>query len=340
MKFQQKIMLVITKSNWGGAQKYVYEEALSNLDKGSEVIVIAGGEGELKHKLQYTDVRYINIPELERDISILKEFKVFFKLVKLFRKEKPTVIHLNSSKIGGLGSLAGRISNIFSKRSEIIFTAHGWAFNEDRSHISKLMITVLSYITTLLSHKVYVLSEYEKKQITKFPLVSNKVEITKLELSHIPFLPRENAKDFFRKNLSIKDTEWLVTIAELHKNKGLEYGIEAVKDLKKDFIWIIIGDGEEKYRLQELVEKYDLKEKVIIYGYLQDASKYLRAFDLFILPSIKEGLPYVLLEAKQAKLPIIATRVGGIPEYFSTDNNLIIKPKDVKSLHNALEQMI
>lgn len=340
MKIQQKTIYVITKSNWGGAQKYVFDKALSDTKDNIEVIVALGGDGELRQRLEEEGVKTLKIKGLQRDISLLKEFKVFFNLLKIFKENKPTTIHLNSSKIGGLGSLAGRIHNIFYKNTEIIFTAHGWAFNENRNLISKTLIKVTSYLTILLSHRVIVLSKYESKQVTRWPFVRDRIEIEPLELNEIEFIPRENSKDFFRKNLSIKDTNWIVTIAELHKNKGLEYGIEAIRDVGKEYIWIIIGDGEEKDKLQELIDKHDLHDNVILFGYLKDASKYLKAFDLFLLPSIKEGLPYVLLEAKKAGLPILATRVGGIPECFDNEDNIIVNPKDVSKLTQAILKMI
>lgn len=340
MKIQQKTVYVITKSNWGGAQKYVFDMAVDDKSRGVSVCVALGGNGELKKRLEEENIPTRQIEGLQRDISIFKEIKVFFNLLKIFKTEKPTKIHLNSSKIGGIGSLAGRMHNILHPKAEIIFTAHGWAFNENRNIISKTLIKILSYITILLSHKVIVLSKYEYNQVSKWPLNKKKLEIEPLKLGEIEFIPRDNAKDFFRKNLQIKDTSWIVTIAELHKNKGLEYAIEAMRSVGKEYIWIIIGEGEEKNELEKLIHQYDLQDNVILFGYLKDASKYLKAFDIFLLPSVKEGLPYVLLEAQKADLPIIATEVGGIPEYFKKPENIIVKPKDVINLSKAISEML
>jgi glycosyltransferase involved in cell wall biosynthesis len=344
MKIQSQkcdILYLITKSNWGGAQKYVFENVTDDIRSGKDVCVALGGDGELRHRLEKEDVKVLEIKNLNRDISILKDFKVSLEIYKIYKKLQPTEVRLNSSKIGILGSVVARKYNFFHRRNiKIQFTAHGWVFNEDRSWLSRFTIKFLSYLTILASHKVTVLSKFEYDQVSHWPLAKHKFEIKPLELKEVDFIPQENARDFFRKNIQIKDTKWIVTIAELHKNKGLEYGIKALSKIQKDFIWIIIGDGEEKDNLEKLIKENDLKDNIIIFGYLKDAYKYLKAFDIFLLPSIKEGLPYVLLEAEKANLPIIATEVGGIREYFDINDNIIVKPKDVIAIEKAINQML
>ncbi|NIT73939.1 glycosyltransferase family 4 protein, partial [candidate division KSB1 bacterium] len=144
---KKKVLYVITKSNFGGAQRYVYDLA-TNLPRAQyDVSVAAGGSGELIARLNEHHIPVITIERLGRDIRLLNEIVVFLKLVALFRRTRPDVVHLNSSKIGGLGALAARIYNMLPKgnplkaesyklKAKIIFTAHGWAFNEPRSHSS------------------------------------------------------------------------------------------------------------------------------------------------------------------------------------------------------------
>src|SRR5690606_10583606 len=104
-----KVLYVITKSEpFGGAQKYVLEMTESARKSGHKVVVALGGKGDLYEKLIVSggDVRVLGA--LQRDISITKEIKTFFDLYRLFKKEKPDVVHLNSSKAGGTGALAAR----------------------------------------------------------------------------------------------------------------------------------------------------------------------------------------------------------------------------------------
>ena len=107
---RQKILLVITKSNWGGAQRYVYDLATNLPRDRFEVIVACGGSGTLITRLKESGVRVIPLGKLGRDISLGDDLGSFFSLLRILRTEHPDILHLNSSKAGGLGALAGRIA--------------------------------------------------------------------------------------------------------------------------------------------------------------------------------------------------------------------------------------
>ena len=111
-------------------------------------------------------------------------------------------------------------------------------------------------------------------------------------------------------------------------------------DIKK-FIYVIIGEGEERTALQNLIQEMHLENEVFLIGKREGASSLLRAFDIFILPSIKEGLPYVILEAGVAELPVVASAVGGIPEIIQDmKSGILVKSKHEDEIALALEFLI
>jgi glycosyltransferase involved in cell wall biosynthesis len=114
---------------------------------------------------------------------------------------------------------------------------------------------------------------------------------------------------------------WLVTAAELTQNKNHSTAIDAVAEYNSTHaskvFYTIIGDGELRHSLEEQVALRGLRDYVHFAGYVADARYYLQAFDIFLLPSKKEGLPYALLEAGKVGLPCIASNVGGIPEIIT-----------------------
>ena len=345
MRDKKKILYVITKSNWGGAQHYVYDLA-TNLSKDHyEPIVVTGGSGILKTKLEERHVRVLSIPYLERDVNIFYDLAVFVNLVRLFLKEKPDIVHLNSSKIGGLGALAARITQV----KKIIFTAHGWAFNEPRNYLSKKLITFLSWVTIFLSHHTITVSEQDKLCVHNMPAISGKVSCIHNGIQEKELVSKKEARAaLFKGHPSLmpsKEAVWIGTIGELTRNKGLSYAIEACDTLKKKlsspFVYVIIGDGEDKYKLANAIRKHNLSHEVSLVGFKKDASSLLRAFDIFLLPSVKEGLPYVVLEAGFAGIPTIASAVGGIPEIISDGKSgILVPPKDHQRIAQAIEYMM
>jgi hypothetical protein len=268
-----KVLYVITKGVWGGAQKYVYSLA-TNLPKDRfEPIVVCGEGGVLKEKLEQKNIRVIEINNLKRDISFLSEIKSFIKLFGIIKKEKPDVIHLNSPKASGLGAMAGRFLGI----KVIVFTAHGWTFNEDRNVYSKFIIWLLSFITVILSHKVIVIATKERAQTLSMPFVcEDKVELIRNGVENTEYLDRDTARKALLPELYSNlesNTIWLGTMAELHKNKGYKYTIEALSKITKPFVFIAIG--KKKDQTQKILSKTQT-EKGISYHFKDKSAQYQR----------------------------------------------------------------
>jgi len=106
-------------------------------------------------------------------------------------------------------------------------------------------------------------------------------------------------------------------------------------------IFLIIGDGRNRKELEEMIKERNLEKKFFLIGALPQAAKYLKAFDVFVLPSIKEGFPYVLLEAMAAGLPIVSSLVGGTPEIIENgQNGFLILSKNPKILAERIADIL
>jgi len=345
----KKILFIITKANWGGAQKYVFDLANEIAERDNYEVVVAYGKpfGELSEKLKTARIRTIEIDGLGRDINFFGEFGVAKKLWKILKEEKPDVIHLNSPKIGGLGGLLGRLIGI----KKIIYTSHGWTFNEDLLLWQTFLIKYFSWLTIIFSHKTIVIAKKEYDQVVGWPFVSaKKLELIYNGIKPICFLNRDEAQEYFGscladKQAKISNEDLVVgTIAELHKNKGLKYAIEGFEEITENnqqVKLIMIGEGEERQKLEKEIEEEKLSDKVFLVGKIEEASRYLKAFDIFLLSSIKEGFPFVLLEAGLAKLPVIASDVGGISELIEGGKNgILVKAGESSEVTLALETLI
>jgi len=307
---KKKILFVITKSNWGGAQRYVYDLATALPKTQCDVSVAFGQPGLLAKKLDAAQITTHPITNLQRDVSVIADVKSFFELLRLFRTEKPDVVHLNSSKAAGLGALAARLAGV----PQIIFTAHGWPFWEQRNPVSRALMYFFSWLTALLSHKIIVVSGYDLKVAQGMPFVAHKtIRIYNGIDLNMRFDSGEHIRNAFPAGARITGT-----VGELTKNKNHSALVEQAKS-DPDMFVAIVGEGEERSRLEEKIKDYELGTRVKLFGFMP-ANEVLRGFDVFALPSLKEGLPYVLLEAKTAGLPIVAHRVGGVNEILDAKN--------------------
>lgn len=133
-------------------------------------------------------------------------------------------------------------------------------------------------------------------------------------------------------------------VARLDYIKGHPFLLEALHHVRKiysNFICLLIGDGEYRAHLEGLVQKYNLQQHVKFLGFRDDIPSILNRLDLFILPSLSEGLPNVILEAMAAQVPVIASAVGGIPEIIeNSENGILVPPKNAVALAEAIEQVL
>jgi glycosyltransferase involved in cell wall biosynthesis len=338
-----KICYLITLGTWGGAQKYIYDIATNLPNERFSISLITGTPGLLVEKFNSRKMLTIVVEELGRKIKPLNDINSFFKIIKILQKERPDILHVNSSKGGGIGALAGRIVGI----KKIVFTAHGWAFNEDRSFAERLVITFFHWLTIMLSHKTIAVSNAVAAGASKLPFTSKKITMIKNSISKVSPLTREYARILLEEYTGInipKNTTIIGTVSELNKNKGVSYILEALSILKRkgvSFIFIALGDGPEKENLLNLVEKLNLKNSVFLLGFKENAPSLISGFDIFTLTSITESLGYVLLEAGLAKVPVVASAVGGIPEVIENNvTGILVKPRSTLKIATAIESLL
>ena len=304
------VLYVITKATWGGAQRYVYDLA-TNLPKNEfEPIVAYGVAGKLAHDLAASGIKTRQLSSLGRDIAITSDIKSFFEIFSAIKEIRPDVVHLNSSKATALGALAARISGV----SKIIFTVHGWPFGEKRNIFAKAFIYKISLLTALLSRTVICVSKHDLQTAIRMPFIRKKAVLI---YNGIDLSMRFGSGDVIRRAFP-PGVKIVGTIGELAKNKDQRALIEEARHDPTMFV-AIVGEGEERSRLEGMIKTYNIGERVKLFGFIP-ASDALRGFDRFSLPSLKEGLPYALLEAKLAGVPVVANRVGGVGEILDAQS--------------------
>lgn len=336
---KRKILFLITKATMGGAQKYVYDIATQLPRSQFDVIVAYGTRGKLAKDLLSAAIKLRELPSLARNIALFSDIKSFVEILRALRELRPDVLHLNSSKAAALGSLAARLTGV----PKIIFTVHGWPFKEDRNILARALIYVFSWGTALFAHSVIVVSKTDEEIAKRMWGIKKRVRFIPLGIA--PFAlakPQEGYRAMFGALLPAKiggGTLRLVSVGELTRNKGLRYGIEAVRVLTErgiDSVYVIAGEGEERAELIALAKKSGVDDRVFFPGFVENPARNLSGFDVFVLPSLKEGTPYVLLEAARSGIPIVATDVVDAHLAQTVPNVQIVSVKDSEALCEAI----
>ncbi|MEK7647132.1 MAG: glycosyltransferase family 4 protein [Patescibacteria group bacterium] len=354
MNNRRKILYIITKSAWGGATKYTYDLASAMPQNGFETYIAAGSalpeEKNLFTGLQGSNTHCHVIKNFQKSINPLKDLFALWEILCLIRQIKPDIIHTSSSKAGGLAGFAAFILRVLSPETyhlKTVFTAHGWAYHENRPKWQREIIKWLSRATAFFYDTIITVSEFDRQSAVQNKIGRSEKFITVhngIDPDSLAFLPKNEARAALMPSTEEKSF-WVGTIGEFTANKGHKFLIEAAKILCPKYPklhFVIIGHrGEEKLNLLRQITKSGLAKCVRIIDSPPDAAKYLKAVDIFVLPSLKEGLPYVLLEAGLAELPSIATDVGGNREIIITGKDgILVKAANANELARAIERVL
>lgn len=172
------------------------------------------------------------------------------------------------------------------------------------------------------------------------PFVQHKLIVIRNGIRTPSYMPRAEARAMLVEGAARHDKDvWLATIAELHPNKNIERALDAVRLYnqrhEQKIFYCIFGSGE---LANKLVGRIDNQ---LLLGFVPDATQYLSAFDVFLLPSLKEGIPYAILEAGLSGLPVVASEVGGIREVLvGASDGYLVSPKNVSSIANGLDEAV
>ena len=334
-----KILIVITHGKIGGATNFVFWLAKGLKEKGLKVKV-GFGEGEyLREKLEKEKISCANFKWLKRTQNPFSNLFFVFELKKFLEREGFDACHFNSTN-ALFGAIGAKISKA---KPKTIFTFHGLSVLDPnyKSHFKWLYFLIFKFLLKFIDVPVFVCKENlklakEKKLVKEGVLIYNGIEIPK-------FLEKNEARKFFEEkiNLSLKETFLIGSIGRLDYQKNYEFLIKVFPEIlkiKKEALCIIVGEGPKRKKLERLIEKLNLKEKIFLIGEIKDASRYLKAFDLYVLPSRYEGLSTALIEALFAKIPILASNVGGNKEIvgkecvfeFNNEKEFLEKIKNLK----------
>src|SRR3989338_4390442 len=286
---KKRILFVITQSEFGGAQRFLHT-LVTRLDRTKYEILVAAGPSfgskyDLLDLLEKEEIKTLRLKYLKREISPLSDIRASFELRKASKKFKPDTLFLLSSKAGFIGSFVSKCL-IRNTEYKILYRIGGWTFNDPWPKWKKLLWIIIERISAKWKDLIIVNNKHDFEQANQ-----------------------QSGRVF-------QDRIIIGTIANFYPTKGLGYLIETAEYFKNkdNIVFMVIGDGPERASLENLIKQKGLQKKIIFLGQIPDAHKLLSAFDIFVLPSIKEGFPWVVIEAMAAKLPVVATRVGAVPE--------------------------
>ena len=351
-----KVLHIITRFDKGGSAQNTFLTLLGLKKQNFNPCLIAGLslESEMKNeemkskeidikRLESEDIDFIQCPALVRKINIIKDFKAFFDIWKLIKKNKPLIVHTHSSKAGLLGRLAAKFAGI----PIIVHTPHGHVFFGYFGPLKTKIFIILEKLASRITDKIVALTNREKEDHLrlrianddKFIIIHSGIDLKKFkELSF-------NEKQNLKRDLGIPENILIIgTAGRLEPVKGPEFLIEAAKYIISKYPnthFLFSGDGHLKQNLEERASELGIEKNIIFLNWRDDVAKIISIYDVFVLPSLNEGMGRVLVEAMALGKPIVASNIGGIPDLVSHGKNgFLVPPKDPRELANCIQILI
>ena len=336
-----KVVHIITRLDIGGSTTNTLETC-ARLDKDKYYVCLITGKTDNPSEdlAEWSWCNKISITVvscLKRDIAILNDFLAFFRLLKLLKEFKPDIVHTHSSKAGLLGRWAAK----FTGARSIIHTPHGHIFYGYFSPFITKIFIALEKLTSKITDKIITLTELGKTEhvklkianADKFICIPSGVDISKFKDIGFNSLPN----DILAK---VKDNFVFGTVARLETIKGQKFLIDAFAYIVDRFpktVLLLVGEGPDREFLEKKVKVLGISDKVIFAGYHKNVAPFMNNIDVFVLPSLNEGMGRVIIEAMSSGCPVIATKTGGIPELINEGvDGLLVPIKDSEALAKAM----
>ena len=316
----------------GGSERVGADVAIECVRRGYRVLAFAfyGSDGPVRAELEANGVTCADLNYLNRT-RFVRRFTYLYALLRFLRAAGVHAIHIHHSTSLILGAIPARCARV----SRTVMTEH-----------------------SLLELKTMPTYRRQARRYCRFadaitvvhpslePFFLNELGVPRTKLHCIPNGVRVHQLDTLqrldlRRTLGVAEPDFLWMFAgRLETVKGLDGLLRAFTKAiamgNSHFRLLLVGDGSERAALQGLAQSLGLSDRISFLGFRSDVPRLIGAADGFVMNSLSEGLPMVLLEAMAAQVPCIATAVGGIPELFSDGAGILVRPGDTDDLTRAL----
>ena len=323
-----RLVYVVTLAEVGGAQSYV-RDLMAAAREEYDVTVAAFGDGPLRTAAAEFGIPFVSLQHVRRPLSLIQDPLGLVELTRLFRRLRPDIVHLNSSKAG----ILGRIAAVIARVPVTIFTAHGWAFKATSGLGATLFLWADRAVRPFTTMVVCV-SETELRaglaarvcRVAEATVISNAVEVGAA--------PQREQRAAGRVEI--------VSVGRLAEPKDFATLLSAIALLRHGSARLrVLGDGPLRAELEAQISELGLDGSVELVGEVADVRPYLMQADIFVLSSRSEGMPISVLEAMASGLPVVASDVGGLGEVVvEGESGFLVSPEETTGLADRLSLLV
>ena len=342
-------MRVIARLNMGGPALHVSYLTAGLRERGYVTTLVAGslarGEESMEFVAEELGVQVISIAELHREISPLKDALAVVRLARLIRLQRPQILHTHTAKAGAIGRLAALLA-ADAKPPIIVHTFHGHVlrgyFGPLRAEFFRLLERWLARVATVL---IAVSPEVRDDLVALGVAPREKFVVIRLGIELEQRVdPGRNGRLETRRMLGIAPDRfvvgWIGRMTGVKRTNDVLLALKRLREQDVDAALCMVGDGPDREPIERRASELGIVRHCYFLGYQEEVAPYYAVFDAMILPSGNEGTPVSAIEALASGRPVVATRVGGVPDVVRDgEDGFLVEPGDVEQLAARLAQL-
>jgi glycosyltransferase involved in cell wall biosynthesis len=339
---------VIARLNMGGPALHVSYLTKGLEPRGYETTLVAGrlarGEDSMSYVAEELGVDVVALGELHREVSPVYDPVAVTRLVHEIRRVRPHILHTHTAKAGAVGRAAARLSGD-AQPPVIVHTFHGHVlrgyFGPLRTRLFRETERALARHTTRL---VAVGPQVRDDLVGLGVAPASQFSVIRLGIDLESRVLTQDRRAEYRALFGIPEDRfvvgWIGRMTAIKRVSDILMSFKILLDRGVDATLCLVGDGPDREPAERLAKELGIARNIISLGYQRDVSPYYSLFDAFVLPSANEGTPVVAIEALAAARPVVATRVGGVPDVVTEgENGYLVEVGDVRAIAEALERL-
>ncbi len=317
--------------------------------RGYDTTLVAGslarGEDSMAFVADERDVEVVRIDELGREISPLRDLVATLRLARLIRRERPDILHTHTAKAGTVGRVAAQLAGRH-KPPIVVHTFHGHVlrgyFGPLRSSLFRLLERWLARRTTAL---IAVSPQVRDDLVALRVAPAERFAVIRLgiELDERVAGPQDGRLES-RRYLGIPPDRfavgWIGRMTAVKRTDDVLVAFKQLRDGGVDACLCMVGDGPDRVQLERRAHELGIVKDTLFLGYQEEVAPFYAAFDALVLPSSNEGTPVSAIEALAAGRPVVATRVGGVPDVVQEgEDGFLVEPGATDELADRLARL-
>ena len=342
-----KVLRIIARLNIGGPAIHVVNLNNGLNPKRFESLLVSGtenpGEGSMLDYAFSHGVQPIVIPEIVGEATFKpRDLKALAKLYRLMRRERPHIVHTHTAKAGFLGRVAAQLAGA----PVILHTYHGHVLHGYYSPLKTNLLRWMERVLARITDCIVAVSPQVKNDLVAYGVApADKITVIPLGFDLEPFFGCQQYKGEFLRELGLDDGTRLVGIVGRIfpiKNHHLFLESAARVSSNADAVrFVIVGDGILRPEMEDYARELGISDRVIFTGWRRDLPRIYADLNVLVVSSNNEGTPVSAIEAMASGVPVVGTKVGGVPDIITDgENGYLVPPRDPEALAGAVLRLL